>query len=296
MYLQKAGWKPFNNQVPVITDTTVGLHNMAGLSLKNYRLISSVVLSLIVAWVTMILVFVGNSLIINITGLAGIIITLLALFAPSSGWKEQKDYIGSLTRWNVSIKWYLIAILVPISIEMTAIAVFLSLNHVTLPLNPAYWNLSYASGMVLKVLYMAILAVIFTGFILRLGSKSRSVLVSGAIFCVSLLVVMALIILAAVLSFGSNIWLFIGLIPAAFIAVWIYEHAGKSLVPVIVFLASFLAFELISPANWLLTGGFPEAMAIGAILYFLIAALLIVADRRFFFSAPASEEEKKSIF
>ncbi|HEY3274832.1 MAG TPA: hypothetical protein VGJ92_13760, partial [Methanocella sp.] len=79
--------------------------------------------------------------------------------------------------------------------------------------------------------------------------------------------------------------------PGAFIAVWIYEHAGKSLVPVIVFLATFLAFELISPANWLLTGGFPEAMAIGTLLFYLIAVLLIVAYRRFFFSAPAGEDK-----
>ncbi|HEY3273410.1 MAG TPA: hypothetical protein VGJ92_06585, partial [Methanocella sp.] len=181
--------------------------------MKNYLLIVSVVLGLIVAWVTMILVFAGSSLLINVIGIAGIILTLLALCLPSYGWKGLKDYAGSLTRWNVSGRWYLIAVLLPISIEMTGIAVFLSFNHITLPLNPAYWNLSYASGMAMKALYITVLAVIFAGFILRRGSKSRSVFVSCAVFCVSLLVAMALIILAAVLSLGSNVWLFLGLIP-----------------------------------------------------------------------------------
>jgi dienelactone hydrolase len=260
--------------------------------MKDFRPIARLVLGLIVAWVTMVIVFVGNSLLINVIGIAGITIMLLTLFMPSNGRKELKDFIGRLTRWNVGIKWYLMAVLVPLSVEMAAIAVFLSQNNVTLPLNPGYWNLSYAFGMVQKVVYIAILAVIFAGFMLQHGSRSRSVFVSGIIFCLSLLTGLALIILAALLSMGNNLWLFAGLIPAAFIAAWIYERAGKSLLLAAIFLSSFLAFELISPANWLLTGGFPGAMAIGAVLYFLVAILLIAADRRFFFSTPAAGGEK----
>jgi dienelactone hydrolase len=258
----------------------------------NIRQAAGIVSGLIVTWVTMLVVFAGSGLVVNILGIAGIIIALIFFVVPSYGWNGLREFAGSLTRWKVGIRWYLIAVLVPVSVEMTAIAVFLSYNNVTLPLNPVYWNLSYASGMVLKVLYLTILAVIFAGFLLRRGSKNRSLLASGAIFCMALLASMALIILAALFSMGNNLWLFAGLIPAAFIAVWIYERAGKSLLLAALFLASFLAFELISPANWLLTGGFPEAMAIGTILYFLIAMLLIVADRKFFFATPAGEGEK----
>jgi dienelactone hydrolase/membrane protease YdiL (CAAX protease family) len=242
----------------------------------------------------MLVVFAGSGPVVNLIGVAGIIIALIVLVVPSYGWSGLKTYVGSLTRWKVGLRWYLIALIVPLAVEMAGLAIFLSHSNIMLPLNPAYWNLSYAFGMVQKVLYVAVLAVIFAGFITFQVGKNRSVLRKSVVFCLSLLVSIALIILAALLSYGNNFWLFIGIIPAAFIATWLYERAGKSLLMAAIFLVSFLAFELASPANWLLTGGFPEAMALGAVLYFLIAILIIAADRRLFFSPPATRESEKA--
>lgn len=260
----------------------------------NIRRAVGISLGLLVSWVTMLIVFAGSGLFVNAIGIAGIIIALILLVVPSNGWNGLKEYVRSLTRWRVGARWYLLAVLVPLAVEMAALAIFLSHSNVTLPLNPGYWNLSYTLGMMQKVLYVSVLAVIFAGFMLLHGNKKRSVLASGAIFCLSLLAGMAPIILAALLSYGNNLWLFIGVIPAAFIAIWIYERAGRNLLMVAVFLTSFLGFELISPANWLLTGGFPEAMATGAVLYFLIAVILIAADRKFFFSVSSGMIENVS--
>lgn len=257
--------------------------------MKKIVLVASLLLGLIIVWVTMLLVFVGNGIIINFIGIAGLFISLMVLVVPSQGLSGLKTYMGSLTRWKVGFRWYLIAALVPLSVGATALAVFSLRKGLSLPLNPEFWNLSYASLLLQKLLYVSLLAVAFAGFVLLRTSSKNSGLKKGLIFCISLFICLALIILAAMLSYGHNFWLFVGLIPAAFIGLWIYENSRKSLLLTGLFIYSFLASELLSPANWYLTGGFPEAMMIGAAIYLLIAVFLVVVDRKFFFSSPADE-------
>ena len=174
----------------------------------------------------------------------------------------------------------------PLAVELLALAFFFLVNGKYLPLSPEYWNWSYVAGLFPKVLYVSALTIVFAGFVLWRTPEKYSGLVRGLIFSLSLFAGMALLILVAILQDSNNLWLFIGLVPVAFIGLWIYEKTGKSLLLAGLFLMSFLALELMSPVNWLLAGGFPEAMIYGAVLYFLIAIILIVADRRFFLSSP----------
>lgn len=258
--------------------------------MKDYSTIARGILGLIIAWVTMILVFVGNSIFINVIGLAGTILVLLTLFMPSNDWKGLKEQVRKMTRWKVSIMWYLLALLVPLAVELLALALFFLVNGKYLPLSPEYWNWSYVAGLLPKVLYVSALTIVFAGFVLWRTPEKFSGLVRGVIFSLSLFAAMALLILVAILQDSNNPWLFIGLVPVAFIGLWIYEKTGKSLLLTGLFFLSFLALELMSPVNWLLAGGFPEAMIYGAVLYFLIAIIIIVADRRFFLSSPGDKE------
>jgi pimeloyl-ACP methyl ester carboxylesterase len=251
--------------------------------MKDYSTIARGVPGLIIAWMTMILVFVGNSLFINVIGLAGTILVLLTLFMPSHDWKGLKEQVHKMTRWNVSITWYLLALLVPLAVELLALALFSLVNGKYLPLSPDYWNWSYVAGLFPKVLYVSAMTIVFSGFVLWHTPKKYIGLVRGLIFCLSSFAALALLIIVAILQDSNNPWLFIGL--------WIYEKTGKSLLLTGLFFLSFLALELMSPVNWLLGGGFPEAMMYGAVLYFLIAIILIVTDRRFFLSSSGNEEK-----
>jgi dienelactone hydrolase len=262
--------------------------------MKDYSTIARGVLGLIIAWVTVILVFVGNSLFINVIGLAGLILVLLTLFMPSHDWKGLKEQVRRMTRWNVGIQWYLLALLVPLAVELLALALFFLASGKYLPLSPEYWNWSYVAGLFPKVLYVSALTIVFSGFVLWRTPEKYGGLVRGLIFSLSLFAAMALLILVAILQDSNNPWLFIGLVPVAFIGLWICENTGKSLLLTGLFFLSFLALELLSPVNWLLTGGFPEAMIYGAVLYFLVAIILIIADRRFFLSSPGDKEKAEN--
>jgi|AGTN01.2.fsa_nt_gi Predicted dienelactone hydrolase len=257
--------------------------------MKKFVSVMSMALGLIVTWVTMLVVFAGSGPVIFLVGITGTIIALVVLVMPTGGRGGLKEYVGQLLSWKTGFRWYLLAVLVPLAIEMAALAIFFSYNHVSLPLNPAYWNFSYFPDMILKVLFVAVLAVVFSGLVLRTGEK-QSRLMKGLVFCPTMCLSMALLIVAAILSMGDNLWLFAGIIPVAFIAVWLYERSGKSLLIVTLFVMSFFGFELMTPVNWLLTGGFPEAMMAGAVLYFLTAVLLIGIDRRFFLSSAGKND------
>ena len=180
----------------------------------------------------------------------------------------------------------------PLAVELSPLALFFLVNGKYLPLSPEFWNWSYVAGLFPKVLYVSALTIVFAGFVLWRTPEKYIGLIRGLIFSLSLFAGMVLLILVSVLQDSNNLWLFIGLIPLAFIGLWIYEKTGKSLLLTGLFLMSFLALELMSPVNWLLTGGFPEAMIYGAVIYFLIAGILIVADRRFFLSSPGDKEKE----
>ena len=104
--------------------------------MKDYSTIARGALGLIIAWVTMILVFVGNSLFINVIGLAGLILVTLTLFMPSHDWKGLKEQVRKMTRWKVGIHWYLLTLLVPLAVELLALALFFLVNGKYLPLEP----------------------------------------------------------------------------------------------------------------------------------------------------------------
>ena len=74
------------------------------------------------------------------------------------------------------------------------------------------------AGLFPKVLYVSALTIVFTGFVLWRTPEKYIGLVRGLIFSVSLFVGLALLILVSVLQDSNNLWLFIRLIPLAFIA------------------------------------------------------------------------------
>jgi hypothetical protein len=72
--------------------------NLRGSTVKNYRLIASTVLGLLITWVTMLIVFAVSGLLINVIGVAGIIVVLALLLVPSGGLRTQRlcQYPGTM--------------------------------------------------------------------------------------------------------------------------------------------------------------------------------------------------------
>lgn len=250
--------------------------------------VASVLLGLLLAWVTMLIAYTGSGLGAALISLIGVALLILVLAGPTGGRAGLEAFLGSLLKWKVPSGWYLGAVLVPLSVQLAGLALFCLGTNLWLPLDPAYWNWAYLADHFQKILFATLPAVVFAGFVLRQTEKGRGDLSKWLIFCLSLMAGMGVLILGAVVSILANIWLFVGLIPAAYVAQWIYERSGRSLLIAWLFVFAFLALELLTPANWLLTGGFPEAMALSAALYVPAAALIFVADRRGIFTSGTS--------
>ncbi|CAJ35738.1 predicted acetylhydrolase [Methanocella arvoryzae MRE50] len=222
----------------------------------------------------MAIVFAGSGLLVHLAGIAGIVMVPIALAVPGYGWSGLKDFLGRMARWKVRPVWYVLAVLLPLGVEVAALAIYGLYHGLSLPLSLNFWDLANVAGMFIKILYVMAITTAFSGFLLTRASEKHAVVIKGLIFTGSLYLSMALFIVAALVSDGNNVWLFAGLIPAGFIALWIYEKAEKSLLIPGLFLTCFMAFQLLSPVNWYLTGGFPGPRIVGVALYLASAAIM----------------------
>lgn len=243
-------------------------------------LTTSILGGLVIAWVAMLITFAGSGLILHLAGIVGLVLTLVVLTMPAHGRSGLKDYLIPLVWWKVSPAWYLLAVVIPLAVEVAALAIYSLYHGIALPLSLHFWDPGNTAELFFKVLYVMAITTVFAGYVLRRAPEKITTLTRGLIFGGSMYLGMALFIVVAILSDGNNLWLFASLIPAAFIALWMYENAGQSLFLPAIFLVCFMAFQLLSPANWYLTGGFSEPTIIGAALYFLVAALITAGATR----------------
>jgi dienelactone hydrolase len=250
---------------------------------NNIRQIISIAASILIAWLAMIILFVGNSLAAYVIAMIGIIITLIVLIVPTYGWKGLRDYLSSLTRQKTNLIWYIISIILPLSITISALAAYSLIGGKLPPITTGSWNLPYVAKLVTGFAFVSVLGVSIAGFFVRESSQKSNGFIRAVIFCISMVGAMAPILLAAIAGNPNNIWLFLSLIPAAFVALWIYERSGKSLLTAGLFILSIVAFELMSPANWFLNYD-PLPMMLGSLIVFLAAIAIIITDREFFFS------------
>jgi len=155
-----------------------------------------------------------------------IAVILLAVFDGREG---VLSLFQGLLRWKVGIQWYILAILLPVAIELLTTGIYLALagkfpEGYSISLVP--WNLA------LDILISSVGLALGLGFALPLLLKTYSPAVATAITALFMILYRAM----SLINDKNAIVMCIGLVALAFLLVWIYNNARNSLVILTIFM------------------------------------------------------------
>ena len=198
------------------------------------------------------------------TFLGGAIVTAIA-----DGRSGLKTYLGRIVRWRVNVKWYAVAILLPIILRLAAFGLTVASGAETVA-NPE-WNWGEIAFELVLVFFIITLGEepAFRGFALVRLMKGRSALVASLI----LGVLHSIWHLPLFLGGGESYLNILIIISGAILNTWLFKNTGGSVLLNMIMHTSVNAG--VSIFNPLFTGAGAAQQAIWLVVMYVAAAVVL---------------------